>query len=488
MHSTNQAYPRHRFHSFCLWGLFLVCSDAACAGVSHQFRAGAATSNITPPLGEKIVGGWAPIPAVNIHDELHVRCLALNDGTTTLVFAICDNVGIPREVFDLAKASIVSETKIPCANILTAATHTHSATTARGENKVDEVVEFTDYQKFLARRIADAVRLALHRLEPAEIGFGSVDEPSALNNRRWFVTDPEMRANPFGGIDQVRMNPPAGNSALVKPAGPIDPEITFLSVRSTEGEPIAILANYSLHYVGGVRKGDVSADYFGIFCNEIANRLDAHHSDSKFVGILTNGTSGDVNNINFRERGPRKEPYVKMREVAELVADRVAKTHSKLKYKQEVTLAAKQSDLELHVRKPSKEILEHFRKIDALPENEQTRHRRERIYSRRVKMLATSDDVVRIPLQAFRIGDIHISAIPFEVFTEIGLQLKAEIPSDDVMTIELANGSYGYLPTPAQHELGGYETWLGTCNVETGASEKIVSRLLLMHESLKVTE
>ncbi len=40
-------------------------------------------------------------------------------------------------------------------------------------------------------------------------------------------------------------------------------------------------------------------------------------------------------------------------------------------------------------------------------------------------------------------------------------------------TIELANGSYGYLPTPEQHELGGYETWLGTNLVELEASTKI---------------
>ncbi|MEO1972691.1 MAG: hypothetical protein ABGX07_14110, partial [Pirellulaceae bacterium] len=32
------------------------------------FRAGASASNITPPLGELIVGGWKPVPATHIHD------------------------------------------------------------------------------------------------------------------------------------------------------------------------------------------------------------------------------------------------------------------------------------------------------------------------------------------------------------------------------------------------------------------------------------
>ncbi len=40
------------------------------------------------------------------------------------------------------------------------------------------------YQSFLSRRIADSVRLAVKRLVPAKIGWGSVDEPSELFNRR----------------------------------------------------------------------------------------------------------------------------------------------------------------------------------------------------------------------------------------------------------------------------------------------------------------
>ena len=48
------------------------------------------------------------------------------------------------------------------------------------------------------------------------------------------------------------------------------------------------------------------------------------------------------------------------------------------------------------------------------------------------------------------------------------------------MLIELANGGYGYLPTPRQHELGGYETWLGTSKVQKDASEILTRNLLEM--------
>ena len=50
--------------------------------------------------------------------------------------------------------------------------------------------------------------------------------------------------------------------------------------------------------------------------------------------------------------------------------------------------------------------------------------------------------------------------------------------------MELANGAYGYLPTPQQHELGGYETWLGTNKVQLDASEILVGNLLEMLDEL----
>jgi hypothetical protein len=226
------------------------------------------------------------------------------------------------------------------------------------------VDDFSNYQSFLARRIADGVRRAVNNLEPAKIAFGAVDEPSQIFNRRWHVTDPSLLGNPFGGVDQVRMNPPAGNAALVRPAGPIDPQIAFLSVQSVDGRPISLLANYSLHYVGGVKGAEVSADYFGCFANKIAELLNAEKQSPPFVGILSNGTSGDCNNVNFQTPSPRKEPYQKMQEVADLVAQRVYETHQSLEFQSEVSLAAATADLTLAVRKPTPEMLARFDELE----------------------------------------------------------------------------------------------------------------------------
>src|SRR5262245_3405708 len=93
----------------------------------ETLKAGAATSNITPPLGLDVVGGFSPFPSTNVHDELNARCLVLDDGKTRLALVVCDLVGLHRIVSDEARKLIHENSKIPPSHVLISATHTHSA-------------------------------------------------------------------------------------------------------------------------------------------------------------------------------------------------------------------------------------------------------------------------------------------------------------------------------------------------------------------------
>ena len=464
--------------------------NAALAGQGKEkiFRAGAATSNITPPLGELIVGNYEAPPATHVHDELHARCLVLDDGTTKLVFAIVDNVGIDRRVFDEAKKRIQATTGIPQDHMMMSATHTHSATSAggldekrRGWNDEDPL---DHYQMFLARRIADGVQVALNNLEPARIAWGVGSLPQHLFNRRWKMKSPKV--NPFGVKDAVVMNPGVGNPDLVEPAGPTDPKVSFISVQSTQGRPIALLANYSLHYVGGVPKDHISADYFAVFADRIQELFKADRQDPPFVGILSNGTSADVNNINFRGPGEKHAPYAKMKIVAHDLANEVVRVHKSLKFADWVPLRAAQSSLTLKVRRATPQMVAKAREVLTRPDTVKMIHPLEKIYAKRLLQMEEQwPDQVAILLQAFRIGDLGIAAVPFETFTETGLEIRARSPFNPSFTISLANGSYGYLPTPEQHAMGGYETWLTTNKVQTDATRLIVDKLMALFAEMK---
>jgi len=447
---------------------------AAAQDTTTQFRAGAAASNITPWLGVSIAGHMNDRKATHIHDELHARCLVLDDGATKIAFTIVDSCMIPREIVENAKQEIQHFTGIAPDHVLISATHTHSAATAAPCFQSDPDPE---YQRYLTAKIADGVRRAVTNLAPAKISWGAGSVPDEVFNRRWKMKDGSIGPNPFGKIDKVQMNPPRASENLIEPAGPTDPEVPFVFVKSVEDKPIALLANYSLHYVGN-DAGYVSADYFGKFAERAKRLLAADELDPPFVGMMTNGTSGNINNINFREVGESKPPYAQMQFVADKVAQNVFDAAQNLEWHDRVTLDAVTQDLQLGVRKPSAEELAEAQEVVRKAEGREMKTLPE-IYARETVLLADYPDTVPVTIQAIRIGGLGIAAIPCEVFVEIGLAIKDQSALKPAFTIELANGYNGYLPTAAHHELGGYETWRARSSyLETGAADKIQSTAL----------
>lgn len=442
------------------------------------FKAGAAMSNITPPLGMEIVGNFAPRPiAAHVHDELHARCLVLDDGATRLAFVVADTISLARDVWDEAKQKIEAATGIPAANMMFSGTHTHSSVSA-----LTNPDPSLNYRQFIISRVVDGVRRAVSNLEPARIAWGAGKVPQHVFNRRWKLKDGMTNPNPFGGLDRAVMNPGSLlRPRLAGPAGPTNPEVYCLSVQAADGRQLALMANYWLHYVGGVPREHLSADYFGEFCRVIEKALNTQGQHPPCVGILANGPCGDVNNNDYSGKTPavKREPYEKIKLVAGDLAAEVLRVRERLHHQDWVPLKAAVEDLALTVRRPTPAMIQWAEAVLAKPKDTAPVHRLEQPYAERT--LAARDakpDTVSCVMQAFRIGDLGIAAIPFEVFTEIGLEIKSRSPFKDTFTIELANGSNGYLPTPAQHELGGYETWLGTNRVERGASVKITAKIL----------
>jgi hypothetical protein len=113
-----------------------------------------------------------------------------------------------------------------------------------------------------------------------------------------------------------------------------------------------------------------------------------------------------------------------------------------------------------------------------IPTNQQEAYALEQIYLH-------EQPVRELKLQAIRIGDLGITAIPNEVYAITGLKLKAQSPAGATFNIELANGAEGYIPPPEQHKLGGYTTWPArTAALEVEAEPKIVETLITLLEKV----
>ena len=469
-----------------IWMLFFL-SVVSWGRAQEGLQAGAATSNITPEIGGAIVGGFSPFPSTHIHDELHARCLVLDNGEKRIAIVVCDLLGAARQMFDEAARLVKAQTGLPREALLMSCTHTHSASSALLDNRYDTVsVELSDYQKFVARRIADGVQRAITNLEPAKIGWVTASVPGQVFNRRWFMKEGTMPPNPFGGFDKVKMNPGYSQN-LYKPSGPTDPEVCLLAVQSTGGRWISVLGNYSLHYVGGIGSGHVSADYFAVFCRRVEALLGAEHQNPPFVGLLSNGTSGNINNNDYgNPPRPRAEPYSRINVVADEVAQASYEALKNVKWQEQAVLDCRFADLTIQQRRPDAEQVKWAETTLATrPKLGDKSSVLPRAYAERFLKLKDAAPEIDIPLQAVRIGDVAISAIPLETFVETGLELKEKNPFKPSWTHSIAGGYFGYLPTPQHHEWGGYETWLGTNRLEKEASVKITEKLLEMLAAMK---
>ena len=460
----------------CLGWLALFGSGGTVSAAPGQLRAGAAVVDITPALGVANGGVIARGgPVTHIHDGLHARCLVLDDGATRLAIAICDMRMLGGEVVARAKSLAGEATGLAPENILIAATHTHAAPAMVG---IHPEPRNRAYAEFVARRIADGITRAGHHLAPAKVGWGFGSAPQHVHNRRWFMKPVAIAANPFGGgSDEVKMNPPRGTD-LLKPAGPVDPQVSVLDVRHADGRPLAVLANYGLHYVGGYQAGHVSADYFGLFAERVQGLLGADRQHPPFVAMMSNGTSGDVSINDFSAKQERLPAWVKMQRVADDLAAEVVKVTGDIGHHTTAPLAVAATELQLGVRRPDAKRLVWARRTLAYA-TDPKRLTRPVIYAQETLALAKFPAKVPVALQAFRIGDLRIITVPCEMFAETGLALKQEAGLGPLFIIELANGYRGYLPTPRQHEWGGYETWPARSSyLEVQAAPKIRAALL----------
>ncbi len=442
---------------------------------AKTFRAGAMAVDVTPTRFPVIVNGmFEERTADRASDPLYARSLVLDDGHTQLAIVVVDSLMLPRELLDEAKELAAKATGMPTDRMLISATHTHSAPAAMGclgsrDNP--------DYKVFLSAQIARSIQLAQERLRPARIGWHVVKDARHTFNRRWIRRPDRLLADPFGQPTvRANMHPGHQNADAIGPSGPVDDDLSLLAVQSADGKPLAVLANYSMHYYGST---PLSADYFGRFVQQFTSLIGGEKVEPGFVAAMSQGTSGDLMWMDYGAPKPREDLDQYSAEVAEVAA----RAYREIQYRDWVPLVMRETRLTLQRRVPDEARLAWARQIDANTAGRLPRDLRE-IYAREQLLLA-AEPQRELKLQALRIGDLGITAIPNEVFALTGLKLKAASPFATTFNIELAGGGEGYVPPPEQHKLGGYTTWPArTASLEVEAEPKIVAALVKLLEEV----
>ncbi|GAB5402298.1 MAG: hypothetical protein Aurels2KO_05290 [Aureliella sp.] len=449
-------------------GLLLPTLSVLCPSAMAQLRVGAAKIDVTPQQLPVLVNGSMVAKTTDtITTRINARAIVIDDGSLRIAMVVVDSCLMPRELLDQAKQLASSRTGLLPENIMISATHTHTAPSVMGAlgTPPDE-----NYRPYLRQRIADAIEQAESRMVPAEVGWASGDAAQFTALRRWVRRPDRIEVDPFGNRTvRANMHSARNLDDVVGPSGPEDPALSMICFRDAEQKPIAVLANFSMHYFG---HQNISADYFGMFCDGLESHLQEDHPDSQSLAIMSHGCSGDIWRRDYMQ--PQTVAEGTIESYTDALLGVAKKIYASTNYKSAKSIGMRERRLSLKYRTPDAQRLQWAQGVVEQLDGELPKTRPE-IYAREQVFLheMQQTDVV---VQAIRIGDIAIATTPTETYALTGLKLKLRSPLEKTMVIELANGGDGYIPPPEQHRLGGYNTWAArSAGLEISAEPKIVA-------------
>jgi neutral ceramidase len=461
-----------------VWALLIAlgfCASSAAA--ADELHAGVAVVDITPPPGYRMAGYFNERFNTGTHDPLQAKALVLRQGEHRGALVFCDLVSIALDVSAKARELAEGQTGIPAGHILVHATHSHTGPLYQGAMRDyfhaqaiaksgTDAREAVDYSALLSQRIADAVEQASRQLRPVALQAGTGRQRGLSFNRRFHMQD-----------GTVRFNPGKLNRDIIRPAGPIDPDVGMLLVKSPDGKQnIAGLTIFALHLdtVGGT---EYSADY--PFYLERTLRQDL---GAGFVSLFGIGTCGDINHVDVTSKSPQKGQEEAAR-IGTALAETVIGELPGLKPLSHPSFAVRRAVVEVPAQKYGDDEVAQARagmaKIGSreMPFLDQVKT---------VKIVSLQGRPEKLPLeiQVFRLsGDTAIVGLPGEVFVELGLAIKQASPFERTFVIELCNDGVHYVPTKKAFAEGSYETVNSL--ITPGGGEQLVETAVRLLKELK---
>jgi hypothetical protein len=444
----------------CLGGTEVACH------ADERLQAGVAVVDITPLPGYRMCGSFNERLNTGTHDPLLAKAVVFKQGDVLAALVFCDLAHIAPQVSSAAREAAEQLAEIPAKNISITATHSHTGPlywNALRKQFHDRAVaqhgrdihELVDYPTELTGRLVRAVLAAKRNLQPVTLKAGLAHEDRLSFNRRYHMKD-----------GSVRFNPGFLNPDIVRPAGPIDPEVGLITLTPDgAAQPSAAIVAFAMHLdtFGGSL---YSADYPFYVQVELQKVF-----GNSFVSLFGAGTCGDINHFDVTKKAT--EGARKTQQIGTMLAHTVAQEIPKLTDSGTPSLAVRSAPVNVPMRSYSPEKIARAKAVleqvddDNIPFLE-----RVDAYSI-MDMQLRGGETIPMEVHAFRLSDkLAIVTLPGEVFVELGLAIKKASPFETTLVIELADDGPGYVPTRKAFAEGSYETV--NSRVVPGSGEQLV--------------
>ncbi len=448
-------------------------------------HAGFAEQDISPSIGMEQPGGYGKAFHKKFHDACKVRAAVFDNGRKRVALVGIDALVIPRGTVLAARRRIEEACRIPSAAVMIGASHSHSSgptgMVLPGEyDRAPPLIQKLAYEKssaadaaYLQRVEAALVRAVTDAAGAAaacRVSFGSGREDKVAFSRRFRMKN---------GLTYT--HPGKGNPDIVKPAGPVDPEVHVIGAFSSQGELSGCIVNFCCHAT--TNPDGISANWI----YHLEKTIRASYGPNVVV-VFLQGFSGDITQVD------NLSPYANPTgaEWARLVGGRVGAEAVKVLLSaasgDAAALDAASKVIRVPRRAPSATRVR--RALDLVQKDPKEAGVTEWTFAKETLMLDAllrKEKEVEIEVQAIQVGPTAFLSAPGEMFCQFGLDLKARSPFRFTCPVELANGSCGYVPTEealGRHG-GGYETRLTSySNLVPPAGRLMVDKLIAMAKKM----
>lgn len=444
-----------------------VCVVAVClllpvsAVGAGELKVGAAAVRITPPTGGPMAGYYYTRLADGVHDDLFAKAIVVDDGVNRAAIVACDLINLPGAIVERARALAFERTGIPADHIMISATHAHTGPSLidgsfRTRFEGDTLRIAQQYIRDLPVRIAESIEQASLATVPARVSAALGHEAGLAFNRRYYMRD-----------GTVGWNPGKGNPNILRPAGPIDPDLPLVVFSAPDGRARAVYVSYAMHAdtVGGTR---YSADF-----PYALSKLLAAAKNPDLVTLFAIGAAGNVNHVDVSSLEKQSSPEEAARIGTILAAD-VLQTWKSLAPVNDPVLrfSRERVELELAELQPgdvewAAGIAGSYGQKNAAPFMDLVRAQKI------IEVDGRGGKPLEAEVQVIALGDdVAWVGLPGEVFAELGMAIKRASPFRFTIVAGLANANLGYIPNRKAYAEGAYEPVSARC--APGAGERLV--------------
>ena len=426
--------------------LALIALLPVALALPAELRTGRAAVSITPPLGSPIGSSYGLSPATAVRDDLFARAIVLEVGGERAAIVACDLISLRKEVVAETRRLIATGTRVRPEHVILSATHCHAGPQMHPIflSMVPEPARGLG-QKYVAdlpAKIAEAVRRAEADLRPARAWTASEHVEGISFNRRFLLKD-----------GSVRMNPGRNNPHVVRPVGPIDPELSVVYFDAPDGTPLATHVNFALH-AAIVSGREVSADYPGVLARALGEV-----KGSGMLTLFTNGMSGNINHVDLSDPEPLNGHAAAAR-VGTVLAAAVLKAYRRLQPVNVERLLARTQRIDLPVPDVAAAEVERAKQTMAAFGKPGPPPFHDVVHAWKVLDIAALEGKpLNTEVQVITLGhDLAWVGMPGDAFVELGLAIKQNSPfRKTIVSEQSGSGAISYVPNRKAFPEGGYE-------------------------------